>query len=487
MKIRKFSIRHRDAFNAKEIIFSRNMNAIHSAANTTGKTTVMRALLYALGFPLPSSKPVRFEDFEFRLDVSLPGGLVSIKREAARLLLGDREYDLPAERRAATAALFGIGNPELLRNLMGAVYFDQESGWTMVNRGRVIGAVSFNVESFFRGLKGDESDESHRIEGRIRALDRKLREYKLMKDIAAYQEGVAVDMGGGLDYGGYRRELGSALLAKQERLKNLDREIALIADMMRKNAQFSDYIEKKKLYVKAGEGKQPIPVSKETLLDYRDVESVNSARKDILIAERSLLKRQIAEIETSQERQMTLDGLANPEEEMVKRLAGIQRISAVEVSKMIDRFKKEKKKLVDELVSRTKTDNPWVGEAHAIMRKYAEELGLPQEYFRNIFSKNKKGMSGAVLHKHVFICKLTYIALLSRKAGYPMPIFCDSPSGREVVPETVSALMNILRRDFPEHQLFISSINVYKDIFADANVCAVDGTLFNEPGLVDFL
>ena len=51
--------------------------------------------------------------------------------------------------------------------------------------------------------------------------------------------------------------------------------------------------------------------------------------------------------------------------------------------------------------------------------------------------------------------------------------------------ETITEMMNVLKRDFVEHQIFISSLYKYSDIFDEANIFEIDGTLFNEPTLFD--
>ena len=67
-----------------------------------------------------------------------------------------------------------------------------------------------------------------------------------------------------------------------------------------------------------------------------------------------------------------------------------------------------------------------------------------------------------------------------------MPIFCDSPSGREVKTDTIADMLSILKRDFTEHQIFISSIYRYNNVFDDTNIFEIDGTLFDEPNLSSF-
>ena len=57
-----------------------------------------------------------------------------------------------------------------------------------------------------------------------------------------------------------------------------------------------------------------------------------------------------------------------------------------------------------------------------------------------------------------------------------LPIILDSPSGREVRPETVNNLLNILPRDFSQHQIIIASI--YDFGFEDANIIEFKEQLF---------
>ena len=67
-------------------------------------------------------------------------------------------------------------------------------------------------------------------------------------------------------------------------------------------------------------------------------------------------------------------------------------------------------------------------------------------------------MSGAILHKLVFAFKLAYIRVITDKIGVSLPIILDSPSGREVKQSTVELMLNVLQRDFSDHQVIIASI-----------------------------
>lgn len=485
MVINKIYLQHMNAFSAKEVGFARSVNIFHSDKNSTGKTTLMRALLYALGFPVPNTELVNFEDYEFKIELTYKNNAFMVVRKGNLLTINDHEYDLPTEQRAAQSFLFGIGNAEILTNLLGTIYFDQEKGWTLLNRGTIIGVNRFNVESFFRGLKEDESDESYQIVEKISALNKKIAQYKLMLNVAEYQASLSQDVEHKLDFQTYQQGLDSSLTEKRIQLQKVEEEIARITDVMNKNKHFSDYIEMKKVYVKSPNGGVPIRVTKDTLFEFDSVEEVNAARKSMLLAERNALKRQIAAIEASQEKQATFLNLPTADAEMTSRLANIIGISSVEVNSMLSKFYKEKTNLSDELKRRTKTNNTWITDAYKIISDYAKELDIPFDYRIDIFTSNLKSKSGAILHKMVFIYKLAYIKLLSQKLGYPLPVFCDSPSGREVNKEIITEMLGLLKRDFSEHQIFIASIYKYEDVFSDSNVFELNGTLFNEPTMFD--
>ena len=63
--------------------------------------------------------------------------------------------------------------------------------------------------------------------------------------------------------------------------------------IIKTNKNFSDYIEKKKIFVRNPIDGTPIPVNKETLLEYQTLMDVNKARRDMLVANRNALKKQI--------------------------------------------------------------------------------------------------------------------------------------------------------------------------------------------------
>ena len=485
MKLLEFKIREYRSHNWKTVDLNSDVCVFYSKNNSTGKTTLMRAILYTLGFPIPNTELVKFENYEFVLELSHQDKNYILMRNDQLLKINDTEFDLPVEQSAAHTFLFGIANAEVLYNLLGTIYFDQEKGWTLLNRGTIIGTNRFSIESFFRGLKNDESDESYEIVAKISALDKKIAQYNLMSNIAEYQAAINQSDDAVIDYQTFDQGLAAKIGEKELLLKEVEAELARVTDIIKSNKSFSDYIECRKIFVKNPIDDSPIPVNKNTLLDYQDVTEINQARRSMLIAQRNALKKQLAELTSQQEKQVRLFSLPTLDEELTKRLANIQGISAVEVDSILKKLKKERTDLNNILKNRTKNDNPWIYQAYEIICKYTQELNLSFDYKIDIFTHNLKGKSGAVLHKMVFAYRLAFIKLLSNKIGYALPIFCDSPSGREVEKETIDIMLRILQRDFSDHQLIVASIFKYEDALPNAKIIEMDGTLFNQQTVFD--
>lgn len=485
MKLISFEIQHIQAFKSKKISFIDKINIFFSERNSTGKTTLMRAILFTMGFQIPNTELIDFNDYNFTLKLNRQNNNFEICRSQNILKIDDKEYDLPSDAKTVHSIIFGTNNDEILANILGTIYFDQEKGWTLLNRGKIIGDNRFNVESFFRGLKGDESNDSYRMVAKIRALDKKIAQYKMMLDVSEYQASLKRKIDKSLDFNTFNQEIEETILSKKMKLQEVEEEIESITSLIKKNKCFVDYLSDKKIYVKNPNNGFPIRVTKDTLLDYNDIENINNARRSFLVAERNKIKKEIFDKEQLIKKEINYFNIDDIDEELTEQFSSMQKLDPIQVKSVLERFKKEKREINNKLISRTKNQNEWIVKAYKIIEKYSIELKLDNEYKIDIFTNDLKAKSGAILHKMVFIYKLVYISLLSDKLGYPLPIFCDSPNGREVEPEIINEMLLILKRDFCNHQIIFASIHKYSNIFADSNIVQTNKTLFNKPTIFD--
>jgi hypothetical protein len=129
----------------------------------------------------------------------------------------------------------------------------------------------------------------------------------------------------------------------------------------------------------------------------------------------------------------------------------------------------------------TKINNNVVSSISKDIVKYATELGLgdkdsiPITY---LFTSNLKELSGAVLHKTAFAFRLAYIIAIEDALKIKLPIILDSPSGKEVDQANVKLMMEILKRDFADHQIIIASIFNYD--FDEVNAIEIKEHLIEE-------
>ena len=145
------SIRIKEGLSERTINFSDGANLIHSGKNSCGKTTLLRLMLYSLGYNIPSTKRMRFDqcEVESHLNCENLGDIVAIRYNKDFLELTYKKekatFVLPAQEKELHELFFGCTDEVILKNLLGAFYIDQEKGWTLLNRGTVIGSVHFNI------------------------------------------------------------------------------------------------------------------------------------------------------------------------------------------------------------------------------------------------------------------------------------------------------------------------------------------------------
>ncbi len=92
---------------------------------------------------------------------------------------------MPEQQNELQSIFFNSQDKYVLSNLLGAYYIDQEKGWTLLNRGVVIGSIHFNIEELIRGLSNINCEDL--IQKKVR-LEREKKKYEQMSSTAQYQE-----------------------------------------------------------------------------------------------------------------------------------------------------------------------------------------------------------------------------------------------------------------------------------------------------------
>jgi predicted nucleic acid-binding Zn-ribbon protein len=459
------SIYIRDGLFERNISFGTNANLIYSEKNSCGKTTLVRFILYALGYSIPSTKKIKFEKCFVKVQLVLDNRkCVYLTRESNSTIsfVCDNEekiYVLPEQIRELHSKIFNTENEEILNNLLGTFYFDQEKGWTLLNRGVVIGSIHFNIDELVRGISGKDCSGLILKEKRLVA---DLSKYKQMFSIAQYRDSINEDS---LIDDTYQEKTDIELEQLRMKQSSIRREISRVNQSISGNKKFQEFVADMKLLVRTDEG-QCITVTKDNIVGLNDA-------IDLLVAKKKILSCELAEVVSKmekilREREKENGQLSFFESESVatafdKRIVSIP-MNQIVIKKEIEKIEKELKSVRDEIAKISRSDNVVVSSLYQTIVKYAKELGIGDAESitkKYLFTSNLKELTGAVLHKTVFAFKMAYIVELEKHLKIKLPIILDSPRGKEIDQENIDLMMNILKRDFSENQIIIASIYYY--------------------------
>ena len=465
--------------NQKIFTFNPGVNLVFSQKNSVGKSTLLRMLMYALGYQIPNTRGISFSDYETILTVIGANEnefILTRNRDHIEITHeGNKKgYSLPAEQSKIHVLIFGIENLEVVDNLLGAFYVDQEKGWTLLNRGKAIGNIQFSLESLLRGLSNKSNDE---LSQRLTVVRRELRKYRHMLDVAKYKAEIN-KLGETVYSDSPADEIDSALEVLYCERKPLEEELHRIKSVIRKNSSFEKYITSFRLRVKTPDGNE-IPVNKDTLVGYADTAHLLVAKQKIICEQLAVIDQKIHQLKAKQGRESMLFDVKSSLEQFDIEISKIE-IDALATQRIIAKLEKERKALEEQVITSVKQNNPLIVELHKLISQYSTRLGLDEKYVstRNdyIFTNDLKSLSGAIFHKVVFAFKISYVALIRNHTGVYLPIILDSPSGREVSVENVNEMMAILAEDYTEHQIIIASIHNNYD-FADKNIIELQDRL----------
>ena len=467
------SIYLKEGFFERKITFSDGVNLIYSKRNSCGKTTLLRFMLYALGYNIPNTKKIKFEDCEVELEIESEAindsivmhrrdTIIEVKYEGKKRILV-----LPEQKQELDSIIFGYNDKNIINNLLGTFYVDQEKGWTLLNRGVVIGSIHFNIEELIRGLSGIDCSKLINKEYQLKC---ELSKYKQMFSVSKYKEQLEEESGM-LVSNEYEEEVNveiSKLLLKKKRLK---KELKRIENTINDNKRFKEFVEGLKLTIKAPNG-DVFLLKESNIIARNDIMDLLESKLKIVSKEYSNVTNKLEKLEKEKihesEQLQFFEDLS--ELEIFDKNISMMSINQSSVAKQINKLNNELKLVRLRIKEITKTNKKIIPIMNRYIEKYGEELqikysGSFQENY--LFTSNLKELSGAVLHKTVFSFRLAYIMTIKEVLKIKLPIILDSPSGKEVDQSNIKLMMTILKRDFSDHQIIIASIFTYD--FDDVN------------------
>ena len=441
--------------------FSKDCNLIYSKENSKGKTTLIRFILYALGYQIPATEGIGdFSKFTFIITINHKGNTIKLTRKDTEITFesnGNKtSYTLPIEEKKLFAVIFGIEEILVLNNLLAIFYIDQEKGWTMLNRGKIIGNIRFNIEEFIAGLSG--KDICAYIEEK-QTINEELKKYRYFKNVADINEEYT-------EYNSRNKydELNfNELIQKQKeysiKKRNLSKKIASLTKSISENKNFAELIcDFGVMILHKGE---EIEITKDNLIHYNNNQELLELKRKNLRIELEEINVELKKIEKEITEKNTLFSLDTILDDLENQIADMK-IDLKSVDKIITQLNNKRTKINKKIKDELSFNNQQLLEFYETINKYAIELGIKQ-YIKNdtpsfVLTNKLKGFSGRVLAQMAYIFKLAYIKSIDDKYGIKLPIIIDSPRTNELSETSTEDMLNILKRDFSNHQIILASI-----------------------------
>ncbi|MEI5908353.1 hypothetical protein WAK64_14955 [Bacillus spongiae] len=451
----------------KRFNFNSNFNLIFSKKNSVGKSTLLRFLFYALGYNIPGTKKIKFHNCTVICNFDTENENMETRRLNNFITLSINNKDsysflLPNEEVQLHSFLWNTTNEAILKNILGAIYMDQDKGWTLLNRGTVIGGIHFNIEELVQGLSNRDVTE---LREKQKAVKLELKKYQQLQSIIDYKEHLA-ESANNIDFPNYTSELENQIQLLTFDKNELEAKLKSIEEIKRENTQFTNFIEKMKLMVKDEDTGKTIPVNRNTIVHIDDNQRYIDTRYNMIKIRLATVNTELSKLKQRLTDSYNLIDVQSEIEKFDRQIAHIK-INPDQIRKIINQLSNDNKRLKKAILDKTTVNNTIVDNLHKSITRFAQKLGVNDVINPNtdyIFTSDLKSLSGAVLHKIVFSFKMAYILEIQKILGVKLPIVLDSPSGREVDQENISETMNIIMAEFSDNQVIIASIYKYHEL-----------------------
>lgn len=468
MKFLKLKARYKESL--KEFDFKGQNVLIFSKDNSVGKSTLLRMIFYSLGYQIPGTVAIRFNKLYLELTLSISDKVYRLSRSDKRFKVEtDREqyeFVLPEQHIDFLKLLFNTGEENIISNILGAIYLDQDKGWTLLNRGKVIGNIHFNIEELVEGLTAIDVSE---YSNRVRFLKRELQKLRSLKSVISYKReyldndsDLPVD-----DINVLKEQL--VLLSSQKRIYT--NKLSQVNRLIKENQGFFKMLEDFSLSVEDKPSGRIIPVNKKTIVNYDDNYNFLNARKWVIKENLSRIEKEIVGTQNRLQNLLGQTELFEDNQSIQKADLFFNQIDVnyEEIDARIEIINKEIDVLQSFIKLKLSENSEIVDRMSSRILKYSKYLDIDQIVNKKsnfLFTSDLKKISGTQFHKLVICYKLAYIKEIETYLGISLPIVLDSPSGREITEKNLDKIYQLLSSELNNNQIIIASI--YENIYLDS-------------------
>lgn len=450
----------------KKFTFNSKSTIIQSNKNSVGKTSLLRIILFSLGYPIPSTKGLNFKKMALKVIFSRNNVDYEISREDFSVTIknlknkSSRELNTNTDKLEILNAVYGYEEPGLLENVLALHYFDQEKGWTLLNRGKVVGGISFSIERLIEGLS---TTELARLNEQLTHLLKEQRTYKQFKTLLE----IRSDFESNVDDTSWSSvdELHDEIRSIDIEIRRARGEVQQYKRVKSDNNKIIELIENMGLRIKDTSGRTQL-VRRDDIVGFdvnQDLVNAQIVRQikriDNLSAEKAVLIRKLnskvslIDVDT---RLARFNGAISKLDVSVENINAILNDYRSEISKIRHKIKGilNSTKIVNGLYER--------------VLEYTKKLGVDDAidpYADFIFTSNLKRYSGANLHLLVFAFRLALLKEVQNEFDESVPIIMDSPMSGELDRENTKKMFALLSEEFKNNQIIVATIFDLSDEF----------------------
>lgn len=455
---------------------------IYSRENSKGKTTLLRFVLYALGYQIPATEGIGdFEKILFEISISNNTNEILVFRKANNIQVkcNKKNYNfiLPDQENELHSIVFEISNITVLNNLLAVYYIDQEKGWTLLNRGKIIGNIRFNIEEFIAGISNINIDN---LLSEKKVLNNEIKKYRYFKNAVDINSEFEDEEDNTCEYGKYNMD---ELIQEQKeyeiKLRKIKNQRKKLEDIVKTNEGFAEMIENYGLLI-SHNGEEFI-LTKEKLSDFDRNQDLLKIKLNNFKIEEEKAKKQLDKILMNINEKnvlFTTECLLDDMQKNIEKLG----IDITQIDRILKQLINKRNNINKQIKDKLSFNNQQLYNFYETIVKYSTELGVFQFISdpspRFVLTNKLKGLSGRVLAQLSYIFKLSYIKSIEDSFGVFLPIIIDSPRTNELSEESTNAMMEILKRDFFKHQVITASI--YNNNVINFNIIDLNDGLMSD-------
>lgn len=442
---------------------------INSKKNSVGKSTILRILFYGLGYPIPSTYKLKFKNLKIWTTFERDGSTYEAYRYSDYLELkkdGELFYTDPvaANLNEWYSLIWGIDSLPILENLIGAIYLEQDKGWTLLNRGKVIGNIGFNIRDLLVGLSSENNDLIGMIEeqNNLRKIHDETKAILKLEEFTRDSDEIN-DSASKVD----EEDLKEYKNVKV-RKKFLQNKIQRLKKYIKRTDNLKNYIYSLNLIVKNPEDEnRPIVISKKqnNLINFRD--TTDFLKTELVSLQLDLNEVEKKEAELNKKLDQNVNTLFHTQDVVESSLNALGQIKINRdlIEKKQENIEHEIDSLNKDINTEFNKNKEIIEETKSWIEKFAKILGVEdvvESHANYLLTHDIKSISGTQYYKVVFSFKMAYIKVIEKYTNVTLPIFLDSPSGREVTQANIKKVIDILNGYFKDNQVIIASIYDYK-------------------------